>query len=124
MSLIKPFLGLRPAPGRAAEVAAPPYDVPTIEEARQQVESRPWSFLHVSRAEVDLPEGVTAEYNYDICDRLDGFPRHLGIHSGGMVFSQQPLWEEVPMEWGLNEERSLLQWDEDDCASMGVVKIE
>lgn len=56
MSLIQPFAGLRPAPGRAAEVAAPPYDVLNTAEARRLVEGRPWSFLHISRAEVDLPE--------------------------------------------------------------------
>ena len=55
MSLIKPFAGLRPAPGRAAEVAAPPYDVMNADEARAMVEGRPWSFLHCSRPEVDLP---------------------------------------------------------------------
>ena len=76
------------------------------------------------RAEVDLPEGMTAEYIYDICDRLDGFPRHLGIHSGGMVVSQRPLWQVVPMEWGRMEDRSVLQWDKDDCAAMGVVKFD
>lgn len=56
MSLIQPFAGLRPAPGRAAEVAAPPYDVLNTAEARRLIEGRPWSFLHISRAEVDLPE--------------------------------------------------------------------
>ncbi len=55
MSLIKPFAGLRPAPGRALEVAAPPYDVMNADEARTMVRGRPWSFLHVSRPEVDLP---------------------------------------------------------------------
>ncbi|MEY6432851.1 DUF1015 family protein [Thioalkalicoccus limnaeus] len=55
MSLIKPFAGLRPAPGRATEVVAPPYDVMSAAEARAMVEGRPWSFLHISRAEVDLP---------------------------------------------------------------------
>ncbi|PKO69575.1 MAG: DUF1015 domain-containing protein [Betaproteobacteria bacterium HGW-Betaproteobacteria-14] len=55
MSLIKPFRGLRPAPGRAAEVAAPPYDVLSADEARARVEGRPWSFLHISKAEIDLP---------------------------------------------------------------------
>ena len=54
MSLIQPFAGLRPAPGRAAEVAAPPYDVMNAEEARAMVEGRPLSFLHISRPEVDL----------------------------------------------------------------------
>jgi uncharacterized protein (DUF1015 family) len=56
MSLIQPFAGLRPAPGRAAEVAAPPYDVLNTAEARRLVAGRPWSFLHISRAEVDLSE--------------------------------------------------------------------
>ncbi|MTW19659.1 DUF1015 domain-containing protein [Allochromatium palmeri] len=56
MSLIQPFAGLRPAPGRAAEVAAPPYDVLNTAEARRLVTGHPWSFLHISRAEVDLPE--------------------------------------------------------------------
>ena len=55
MSLIKPFRGLRPATGRAAEVAAPPYDVLSADEARARVGNRPWSFLHISKAEIDLP---------------------------------------------------------------------
>jgi uncharacterized protein (DUF1015 family) len=58
MPLIKPFAGLRPAPGRAADVAAPPYDVMNAAEARQMVAGRPWSFLHISRPEVDLPEDI------------------------------------------------------------------
>jgi len=56
MSLIEPFAGLRPAPGRASDVAAPPYDVMSAPEARQMVAGRPHSFLHISRSEVDLPE--------------------------------------------------------------------
>ena len=55
MPLIKPFAGLRPAPGRAAAVAAPPYDVMNAQEARAMVAGRPLSFLHISRPEVDLP---------------------------------------------------------------------
>lgn len=55
MSLIKPFRGVRPAPGRAGEVAAPPYDVLSSTEACQRVAGKPWSFLHVSKAEIDLP---------------------------------------------------------------------
>lgn len=53
--LVRPFAALRPAPGRAAEVAAPPYDVMNADEARVLAEGRPYSFLHVSRAEIDLP---------------------------------------------------------------------
>ena len=58
MPLIRPFTGLRPAPGRAEDVAAPPYDVMNAAEAREMVKGRPWSFLHISRPEVDLPEGT------------------------------------------------------------------
>jgi uncharacterized protein (DUF1015 family) len=55
MSLICPFAGLRPAPGRAADVLAPPYDVLNTEEARARAAGRPWSFLHISKPEIDLP---------------------------------------------------------------------
>jgi uncharacterized protein (DUF1015 family) len=56
--LIRPFSGLRPVPERAADVAAPPYDVLSVEEARQRAAGRPFDFLHVSRPEIDLPDGV------------------------------------------------------------------
>ncbi|RLJ64567.1 DUF1015 domain-containing protein [Sulfurisoma sediminicola] len=58
MSLIKPFRGLRPAPGRAADVAAPPYDVLSTDEARVRASGKPWSFLHISKPEIDLPPGT------------------------------------------------------------------
>jgi uncharacterized protein (DUF1015 family) len=60
MTLIRPFAGLRPVAGRAADVIAPPYDVLNSAEARQRAAGRPWSFLHISRAEIDLPEGTDA----------------------------------------------------------------
>ncbi|MHB8253906.1 MAG: DUF1015 domain-containing protein [Acidiferrobacter sp.] len=58
MNLIRPFRGLRPDPARAAMVIAPPYDVLSSEEAKRAVVGRPLSFLHVSKAEVDLPGGT------------------------------------------------------------------
>jgi len=58
MSLIKPFAGLRPVPERAEEVVAPPYDVLNSAEARERAAGRPWSFLHISKAEIDLPEDI------------------------------------------------------------------
>ena len=56
--MIRPFTGLRPAPGRAADVAAPPYDVLSTEEARTRAAGKPWSFLHISKPEIDLPAGT------------------------------------------------------------------
>jgi uncharacterized protein (DUF1015 family) len=56
MSLIHPFPALRPADNRAAEVIAPPYDVLSTAEARLRAQGKPYSFLHISKPEIDLPE--------------------------------------------------------------------
>jgi len=58
MNLIQPFPALRPAPGRANDVVAPPYDVLSTEEARVRAAGRPWSFLHISKPEIDLAPGT------------------------------------------------------------------
>ncbi|MPZ52880.1 MAG: DNA polymerase III subunit alpha [Acidimicrobiia bacterium] len=76
------------------------------------------------RLEAELPQGMTAELVYQICNRIDGFPRHLGIHSGGVVIADRPLWRVGPLEWGRMEGRTVLQWDKDDCAAIGMVKFD
>src|SRR5713226_1631179 len=58
VAIIRPFNALRPQADRAAQVAAVPYDVVNTEEARVLAAGNPWSFLHVSRAEIDLPAGT------------------------------------------------------------------
>jgi uncharacterized protein (DUF1015 family) len=58
LTLIRPFRALRPVPTRAREVLAPPYDVLSSAEARVRAKGKPWNFLHVSKAEIDLPEGA------------------------------------------------------------------
>ena len=58
MSLINPFRALRPAPGRAGEILAPPYDVLSSAEARVRAKGKPWSFLHISKPEIDLDPAV------------------------------------------------------------------
>lgn len=58
MSAIYPFRALRPTPASAASVAAVPYDVVNTDEARALASGNPLSFLHVSRAEIDLPPGT------------------------------------------------------------------
>ena len=55
--LVRPFAALRPTASSAADVVAPPYDVVSAEEARALAAGRPRSFLHISRPEIDLPEG-------------------------------------------------------------------
>ena len=58
MPIIQPFRALRPAPGRAAEVLAPPYDVLSSAEARERAKGKPWSFLHISKPEIDLAPDI------------------------------------------------------------------
>ena len=58
MSLIHPFRALRPPVEKVAEVASVPYDVVNTAEARALTSGKEWSFLHVSRPEIDLPDGV------------------------------------------------------------------
>ncbi len=58
MATIRPFRALRPPPEKAPQVSAVPYDVVSTLEARQLAQGNPLSFLHVSRAEIDLPDGT------------------------------------------------------------------
>jgi uncharacterized protein (DUF1015 family) len=58
VAILHPFSGLRPRPERAKQVASVPYDVVNTEEARDLATGNPLSFLHVSRPEIDLPEGI------------------------------------------------------------------
>ena len=67
----------------------------------------------------DLPPLVR-----DLATELLDFPRHLGIHSGGMVICDRPVVEVCPVEWGRMPGRSVLQWDKDDCAAAGLVKFD
>ena len=51
--------------------------------------------------------------------QVEDCPRHLGIHSGGMVICDRPVVEVCPVEWARMADRSVLQWDKDDCAAVG-----
>jgi error-prone DNA polymerase len=60
----------------------------------------------------------------DLARKVQDFPRHLGIHSGGMVICDRPVVEVCPVEWARMPNRSVLQWDKDDCAAVGLVKFD
>src|SRR5882757_416971 len=77
-----------------------------------------WGSVAVPDVE-DIPEQVVAYANL-----LQEFPRHLGIHSGGMVICDRPVIEVCPVEWGRMPGRTVLQWDKDDCADVGLVKFD
>jgi error-prone DNA polymerase len=67
----------------------------------------------------DIPMNVL-----DLAKQVEDYPRHLGIHSGGMVICDRPVIEVCPVEWARMEKRSVLQWDKDDCAAVGLVKFD
>jgi error-prone DNA polymerase len=67
----------------------------------------------------DIPAPVVA-----LADQLMGAPRHLGIHSGGMVLTERPIGEVCPIERARMDRRTVLQWDKDACESMGLVKFD
>ncbi len=59
-----------------------------------------------------------------LAEGLADLPRHLGVHSGGMVMCDRPVIEVCPVEWARRADRSVLQWDKDDCARAGLVKFD
>ncbi len=66
-----------------------------------------------------IPEQVI-----DLANQIADLPRHLGIHSGGMVICDRPIADVCPVEWARTVNRSVLQWDKDDCAAIGLVKFD
>ena len=60
----------------------------------------------------------------DLVRKIQSLPRHLGQHSGGMVIAAQPLDEIVPLEPASMPGRVVIQWDKDDCADLGIIKID
>ncbi|HEV3067416.1 MAG TPA: PHP domain-containing protein, partial [Streptosporangiaceae bacterium] len=67
----------------------------------------------------DVPPTVA-----ELARQMQRLPRHLGIHSGGMVICDRPVGEVCPVEWARMPGRTVLQWDKDDCAYAGLVKFD
>ena len=78
-----------------------------------------WGNLTESTHVEDVPEPVI-----DLAVQISNLPRHMGIHSGGMVICDRPIADVCPVEWARMENRSVLQWDKDDCAAIGLVKFD
>lgn len=72
-----------------------------------------------SKAPDEAPDDVKR-----LAGEIAGLPRHLGIHSGGMVICDRPIADVCPTEWARMANRSVLQWDKDDCAAIGLVKFD
>jgi error-prone DNA polymerase len=78
-----------------------------------------WNGLADSPDVEEVPKQVI-----ELALQIKDLPRHMGIHSGGMVICDRPIADVCPVEWARMENRSVLQWDKDDCAAIGLVKFD
>src|SRR5215207_6036497 len=77
-----------------------------------------WSAISADETS-DVPASVVS-----LAQQLLKAPRHLGIHSGGMILTERPIGEVCPIERGRMADRTVLQWDKDACEWMGLVKFD
>jgi error-prone DNA polymerase len=78
---------------------------------------------HFTSTGLDLSHPQIAIY-LDLCQRVQNLPRHLSQHSGGMVVCQGQLDSVVPLEPATMPGRVVVQWDKDDCADLGLIKVD
>jgi uncharacterized protein (DUF1015 family) len=97
LTLIKPFRALRPAPGRAAEVLAPPYDVLSSAEARERAKGKPWSFLHISKPEIDL-DPATDPYDKAVYAKANENLKRM-IADGVLIRDPKPCYYVYRLTW-------------------------
>ena len=93
------------------------YAIGQVDRWSKQIEH--WGPLSDAADGVPVPSAIM-----ETADELLRFPRHLGIHSGGMVLCDRPVIDVCPVEWARMENRTVLQWDKDDCAAAGLVKFD
>jgi error-prone DNA polymerase len=109
----RPRMAIRDA-GRALG-----YEPEQQDEWSRQVGPRQYGPGQPVPPDAGVPDAVV-----DLAERMQRLPRHLGIHSGGMVICDRPVGEVCPVEWARMPNRSVLQWDKDDCAYAGLVKFD
>jgi uncharacterized protein (DUF1015 family) len=98
LTLVRPFRALRPAPGRAAEVLAPPYDVLSSAEARERARGKPWSFLHVSKPEIDLDPAIDPYDRAVYAKAAENLDRTVA--AGIMIRDPKPCYYVYRLTWG------------------------
>ena len=97
MPLIKPFRALRPVPERAAEVLAPPYDVLSSAEARERAKGKPWSFLHISKPEIDLDPTISPYDDAVYAKAADNLKRM--VDAGVLMRDAAPCYYVYRLTW-------------------------
>ncbi|MCC6888413.1 MAG: DUF1015 domain-containing protein [Hyphomicrobiales bacterium] len=97
VTLLSPFRALRPAPGRASEILAPPYDVLSSAEARERARGKPWSFLHISKPEIDL-DPATDPYDTSVYAKARDNLQRM-IESGVLIRERKPCYYIYRLTW-------------------------
>jgi error-prone DNA polymerase len=85
----------------------------------KQIDSWGAVVVEAAAGEHAIPQPVV-----DLANQLMRAPRHLGIHSGGMILTERPIGEVCPIERARMDKRTILQWDKDACEWMGLVKFD
>lgn len=106
MSLIQPFTALRPRPEYVQAVVAPPYDVLDTEEARARAADNPWSFLHISRPEIDFPAGTDPCMPAIYAKGRENLARM--IDAGILHFDQQASYYVYRLQMGAHRQTGLV----------------
>ena len=124
-------LGERDSQGPSGPCAAPAPAPHESLHVTKHGERLPMTAAEVESAVAELPPALRVDLRSDVarrlyalCRRIDGFPRHLSQHVGGMVVTRSPLLEITPLEPAAMPDRTILCWDKDDCATLGLLKID
>ena len=120
MATIAPFRAVRPKPELAAQVAAPPYDVVSLKEARDLAEGNPYCFLRIGRAELELGDGIDP-YSPDVYQKGADNLRKL-IRDGVLVQESQPLFGVYRQKWGQHEQTGIVALASVDEYDRGIIK--
>ncbi|MGD9851641.1 MAG: DUF1015 domain-containing protein [Nitrospirales bacterium] len=120
MAVITPFRALRPKPEMAAQVAAPPYDVVSLEEARQQAEGNPYSFLRIGRAELEMDNDVDP-YSPAVYEHGAKNLQQL-IQNGTLAHEPRPMFGVYRQKWGAHIQTGLVALASVDEYDRGIIK--
>jgi uncharacterized protein (DUF1015 family) len=120
MAIVRPFKGLRPHPEMAKEVASPPYDVLTAEEAREMAANNPNSFLRVNKAELEFDDRVDP-YSEQVYQRGKQNLQRL-IDKGVMIRDEQPSFYLYRLTWQGRSQTGLISLTSVDEYDQGKIK--
>ena len=120
MAIVKPFRALRPSADLAAQVAAPPYDVVSLKEARQIAEGNPHCFLRIGRAELELTDGIDP---YSEAVYAHGAANLQSLIKGGFLAQEShPLFGVYRQRWGNHKQTGLVALASVDEYDRGIIK--